>query len=99
MANSGHASYLATHDTRSPGERRADKADREYFAANPESSRYVRRKIKGEADSADSGTVAEWADIEWVLVTLINDSREWRERTPLHIGDSTLVGPLDDPIT
>jgi hypothetical protein len=75
----------------SPGEANAREADFAYFAEHPEETCYVRRVIDGEADSAHDDTQAEWASVEWVLVTLVGDRRDRRERSPLHPMGSVLV--------
>ena len=91
MAVTGHASWNASYDIGTPGERLARQLDLEYFAAHPKATSYVRRMIENEAGSADSETIAEWAGVEWVLVTVIGNRRDRRERSPVYPSGSVLV--------
>lgn len=82
----GHASRQYPE---SPGEQQARLADTEYFAAHPDDNSYVRRVIDGEvSERAGEDVQAEFAAVEWVLVTQHNMRQ--RERTPLHPNGSIL---------
>jgi hypothetical protein len=63
--------------------------DMAYFAQHPDETEFVRRIVPGEQAEhlADDPELADaWADVQWVLVTTLNEQRRGRIRIPLRAG-------------